>query len=635
MFNKEIKLSFGKYSLNFNYSFNKNTKFSNLLEYVSFLYPNLNLCQCFCFSNNNNYINNEMKLIEYNEINMPLCLKNINYDSKCHCSPKFKEYLKMSKIDIINKILNGDIKGNNNSFGEPLEEGNIIKYNEHKNLFSEKKRHLINNISNNNKEEIDELKKIVNNLKETVQNQKKINQDLENQLKKYQNIIINLNEKIKNNKNENSNSNFKIKKIEEEESNSLNQLEQHKEDYRNSIEFKTILILIKSYIEIRDEKNKLLTKRFFILKWYMQIKKLKEREEVFEEAINVIDKKLIIMNVNVINDVSVTHKFLNAARVARASILFTQLRKISGDWRKIRIRILDIMEKYLKREEEKKVNYLKRKLFQWKKNSINLKKEVLKIRLAQWIENSYKTSVSRKNWKNLSDKYDFYINKSLLYHIKNCLRNWLKLRDMSEKIRYRFNIVGIDQFKEGIKYKKILILMRVMFENWNERNKFLSKRYIIRKWYMQVKKLIKRDDTFDKAMEIIDKRYLTITVNTIDDVSRANKVLKVIPVARAVDFFTQLRMLWGNWDKYRRRIMAKMGNFLENEDKKINNIIKRKLLQWKENACNLTKEINRIKLQNGLKIYIKLQFLERIGKIYLINMIFTLINHYYIILKTV
>ena len=132
---------------------------------------------------------------------------------------------------------------------------------------------------------------------------------------------------------------------------------------------------------------------------------------------------------------------------------------------------------------------------------------------------------------------------------------------MSEKIRYRFNIVGIDQFKEGIEYKKILILMRVMFENWNERNKFLIKRYIIRKLYMQVKKLIKRDDVFDKAMEIIDKRYLTITVNTIDDVSRANKVLKVIPVARAVDFFTQLRMLWGNWDKYRRRIMAKMGNF--------------------------------------------------------------------------
>ena len=600
MFNKEIKLSFGKYLLSFNYSFNKNTKFSNLLEYVSFLYPNLNLCQCFCFTNNNNYINNDMKIIESNEINMPLSLKNINYDSKCHCSPKFKEYFKMSKIDIINKILNGDIKGNNNSFREPLDEGNIIKYNENKNLFSEKKGQLINNISNNNKEEIDELKKIVNNLKEKVQNQEKINQDLENQLKKYQKIIINLNEKIKNNKNENSISNIKIKKI-EEENNSLNQLEQHKEDYRNTIEFKKILILMKSYVEIRDEKNKLLTKRFFILKWYMQIKKLKEREEVFNEAINVIDKKMIIMNVNIINDISETNELLNAVRVARASHLFTQLRKIWGDWIKIRIRFLDIMAKYLESEEEKRINILKRKLFQWKKNSINLKKEASKIRLAKWIENSYKVSVSRKNWENLSDKYTFYINKSGLNQIKSHLINWLKLRDMSEKLRYRFTIVGIDQFKRGIEFKYILIIMRTLYENWDERNNFLTKRFFVRKWYMQVKRLRKRNDDFDKAMEILDKRFLTIAVNTINDISGTNKVLKAIPAARADEFFTQLRKLWGDWNKYRRRIMVIIGNLLKNKDKKINNYIKRKLLQWKENACNLTKVINRNKIAKWIE----------------------------------
>ena len=105
MFNKEIKLSFGKYLLSFNYSFNKNTKFSNLLEYVSFLYPNLNLCQCFCFANDFNYINNDMKLVESNDINGPLHFENINYDSKCHCSPRIKELLKMSKMQIINIML--------------------------------------------------------------------------------------------------------------------------------------------------------------------------------------------------------------------------------------------------------------------------------------------------------------------------------------------------------------------------------------------------------------------------------------------------------------------------------------------------------------------------------------------------
>ena len=74
-----------------------------------------------------------------------------------------------------------------------------------------------------------------------------------------------------------------------------------------------------------------------------------------------------------------------------------------------------------------------------------------------------------------------YVNKTALFQLKQRLRNWLKLRDMAEKIRNRFTIVGLDQYKEGIEFKKILVLMRSLFENWEERNKFLAKRFFIRK----------------------------------------------------------------------------------------------------------------------------------------------------------
>ena len=92
--------------------------------------------------------------------------------------------------------------------------------------------------------------------------------------------------------------------------------------------------------------------------------------------------------------------------------------------------------------------------------------------------------------------------------------------------------------------------MRTLFENWEERNKFLAKRFFIRKWFMQVKKLKQRDDAFDKAMKEIDRKYLTNTANTLADISEASKVLKAVPVARAADFFTQLRKLWLNLKKY-------------------------------------------------------------------------------------
>ena len=104
------------------------------------------------------------------------------------------------------------------------------------------------------------------------------------------------------------------------------------------------------------------------------------------------------------------------------------------------------------------MNYLKRKLLQWKDNAKLLSKEAAKNRIAKWTEVKYKTAVARESWRDLSGKYDMYINKSYLFQLKTRLRNWLKLRDMAEKLRNRFTIVGLDQYKEGIEFKKILIM---------------------------------------------------------------------------------------------------------------------------------------------------------------------------------
>ena len=254
------------------------------------------------------------------------------------------------------------------------------------------------------------------------------------------------------------------------------------------------------------------------------------------------------------------------------------------------------MGKYIESEDEKRMNYLKRKLLQWKDNAKKITIEVSRNKLARWTEQKYKIAVARKNWKDLADKYDMYVNNSLLYQVKSRLRNWLKLRDFAEKVRYRLTKVATDQFKEGIEFKKILVLMRQLFENWDERNKFLAKRFILRKWYMQVKKLKERDDVFDKAMSLLDKKTLFDNVNTLSDVSLTNKLMKAVPVARAVDFFTQLRRIWGDWDKIRKRVMAILGKYVESEEEKRINYLKRKLLQWNETAKKITAETARNKL---------------------------------------
>jgi hypothetical protein len=66
----------------------------------------------------------------------------------------------------------------------------------------------------------------------------------------------------------------------------------------------------------------------------------------------------------------------------------------------------------------------------------------------------------------------------------------------------------------------------------------------------------------------LDKKSLTDNVNTLTDVSQTNRILKAVTAARAVDFFTHLRRLWGDWDKIRKRILAKMGKYIESEEEK-------------------------------------------------------------------
>ena len=143
----------------------------------------------------------------------------------------------------------------------------------------------------------------------------------------------------------------------------------------------------------------------------------------------IIDKKLLANSVVNLSDIFEIKRVCNAVPVARAVDFFTQLRRIWGDWDKIRRRILNIMGKYIESEDEKRMNYLKRKLLQWKDNAKKSTVEVAKNRLAKWTAGKFKLAIARENWKTLAGKYDMFVNNTLLFQVKSRLRNWLKLRD--------------------------------------------------------------------------------------------------------------------------------------------------------------------------------------------------------------
>ena len=76
------------------------------------------------------------------------------------------------------------------------------------------------------------------------------------------------------------------------------------------------------------------------------------------------------------------------------------------------------MGDYFESEDEKRLNYLKRKLLQWKDKAKKMTKEVSGNRIAKWTLDAYKFATARKNWIDIADKYDIYINNSLTFQIK-------------------------------------------------------------------------------------------------------------------------------------------------------------------------------------------------------------------------
>ena len=134
----------------------------------------------------------------------------------------------------------------------------------------------------------------------------------------------------------------------------------------------------------------------------MQVKRLKERDDKFGKYLTQMDKKYLMNCAEAITDVSQTKNILKAVTAARAKDFFTQLRKAWGDWDKIRRRILAIMGKYIESEDEKRMNYLKRKLLQWKDKAKLLTKEAAMNRVAKWTENKYRYVRAKENWREIS-----------------------------------------------------------------------------------------------------------------------------------------------------------------------------------------------------------------------------------------
>ena len=314
------------------------------------------------------------------------------------------------------------------------------------------------------------------------------------------------------------------------------------DQFKDGLEFKKILLLMRQLFENWDERNKFLAKRFILRKWYMQVKKLRERDQVFDKAMSLLDKKTLHDNVNTLNDACLTNKVLNAVPVARAKDFFANLRKVWGDWDKIRKQVMAILGKYVENEEEKRINYLKRKLHQWNETAKKISSEAAKNKLARWAGERYKVSKARKKWKDLVDKYDMFKNNSLLWDLRRRLLNNLRLRDMVNKLKRDFTKVGYDQFKEGANFNNKVRYLRNIFTN-DDRYYYPYKQQYFHRWIDNTRKLREREDALKESFTLMSKKSFNMAADAVKNACLVRAIKSIVPVARSYDFLDRLKRL--------------------------------------------------------------------------------------------
>ena len=223
-----------------------------------------------------------------------------------------------------------------------------------------------------------------------------------------------------------------------------------KDQFTDGVKFISFLRFLKQLVENWDERNRLLTLRHYLKKWDDKAKKLKERDDALDRAMDEINKRILTNTIDTMNNACVSAKPLKSIPVARAYDVFDRLRKQYYDWVKLRELWMQLMEKYMVNAEQRLNDLLRKKIRQWRDKAKKMTEEAAKRRIAKWLEERYRIANARKNWIDLATKYDLFCNNRLLYEIRKRLAQFAKARDMVDRLNYLGENINdsIDNFNE-------------------------------------------------------------------------------------------------------------------------------------------------------------------------------------------
>ena len=279
-------------------------------------------------------------------------------------------------------------------------------------------------------------------------------------------------------------------------------------------------------------------------------------------------------------------------------------------------KILELLTIMIDRYDDDKLAILRRNFKRWQEKTTLTTQEINSKKIAKFITDVYKIGKARIMWKSLGGKLKFSKysreTKDLIHNIKQLVGLQTFINDITDKLKKD----GLNQLKTGDYWIRMIEVLNKFFGVQDEKNKHKIIKKYLNRWKNNVERMNARDSKLDTAMDSINKRLLIDNANASSDVFLVRKVQSAIPLARAKDFFKNLKALSDKWDQL---ILAQGDKLRDLFDRLLKNygaILKRKVVQWRDKARKITEET----AQKRIVDYIKNKF--RISKLATIIQIF-------------
>ena len=178
-----------------------------------------------------------------------------------------------------------------------------------------------------------------------------------------------------------------------------------------------ILETLRDIFEEQDGRNKNKILKRYLNKWTDKVKRLKNRDDKLQKALDEMDKRQIIGSADTLGKASLIKKVEDSIPVARAYNFFDRLRNLN-EYRKNLLNLKNnLLRKLIKKISIKEIEIIRNMLEEWNNRAKKIRDNAAKNRIAQWIEERYRISNARKNWIKLSDLYEMLERIGLNYLI--------------------------------------------------------------------------------------------------------------------------------------------------------------------------------------------------------------------------